>query len=76
MVAESSGQPRPCVIRDLRRNSWSASPTVRPVGRPVIAGGFSLGVKGAGLSVYSEQHLDDIALTLNTRLQKSLGWHT
>lgn len=30
--------------------------------------------KGTDLSVYSQQQLDDIAWTLNTRIRKSLGW--
>jgi IS30 family transposase len=30
--------------------------------------------KGTDLSVFSQQQLDDIAWTLNTRIRKSLGW--
>ena len=30
--------------------------------------------KGENLSLFSQQQLDDIAMTLNSRIRKSLGW--
>ena len=41
MIAESLGRHRSSITRELARNGWKPTPTVRSVGRPPLAGGYS-----------------------------------
>ena len=38
-IATSLARHRSSITRELARNGWKATPAVRPVGRPPIAGG-------------------------------------
>lgn len=40
-IATSLGRHRSSISRELTRNGWKATPDIRPVGRPPIAGGYS-----------------------------------
>ncbi len=41
MIAESLGRHRSSITRELARNGWEPTPTVRSVGRPPLSGGYS-----------------------------------
>ena len=41
MIAESLGRHHSSITRELTRNGWKPTPTVRSVGRPPLAGGYS-----------------------------------
>lgn len=40
-IATSLGRHRSSITRELTRNGWKATPAVRSVGRPPVAGGYS-----------------------------------
>lgn len=41
-IAASLNRPRSCITRELARNGWKPPSTIRPVGRPPMAGGYSI----------------------------------